>query len=216
MSPAGRRIFSIGACVWRWDGEPVEDAAVDLAIEEAVMAPLPPACAYDAEGLRLGSIRDDQEYPTLQGFSDDGQRWSIAMVVPGPVRVPVGGHFRIEIQRYPFSFFNQSGSVAVVDDLGLLAWMAAGDGGFSGYEGHGLSVQRAEQDCYYEEPDEFQCTYTGFQVQAASAGEARILRFGQFGEVGDLTVFHGGLMAIGDRGACNAGPETFELGAVGP
>ena len=43
--------------------------------------------------------------------------------------------------------------------------------------------------------------------------EVREIRYGQIADVGPFEVINGGVMRIGDRGACNAPPEDFKIGA---
>ncbi|MCA9528036.1 MAG: hypothetical protein KC549_17230, partial [Myxococcales bacterium] len=166
--PEGRYVFGVGACAWRWDDQQVEDGRVELMIEEAVMAEPPAACrAFDVDTpvLAIGRLPEGR-VQTLQGISADGQRWSVAMALPRGVPVPLGGGFSIEISRQPNQFFQPSGIITVRDTRGLLAWIAAGDSRFPGFAADGLSVQRADPDCEYAEPDEGACTYTGYRIRA--------------------------------------------------
>ena len=215
--PEGPGQGILGICVWRSDGAPVASGSVDLTLASRAVVPLdglPLECQPEGPGLVLGRMVIADHFSLYEGVDDAGQRWTLVFSLPAEPPLPEG-RFRLTVEAQDSDFFEPFGSVLVTDERGLSAWVAAGPGRFADFGYGPMRVERGAQACHAEEAWEGGCTYTGYDIQATVGPQTVRLAFGERASLGDAyTVFHGGLMSIGDRGACNAGPEIYGLAAM--
>lgn len=215
--PEGLGQVVLGVCVWRSDGAPVASGSVDLTLASRAVVPveaLPIECQPEGPGLVLGRLGVADQLRLYEGVDDAGQRWTLVFSLPAEPPLPEA-RFRLTVATQGSDFLEPFGSVLVTDERGLSTWTAAGPGRFADFEYGPMRVERGVQACFGEEPGEGGCTFTGYDIQATVGPQTARLAFGEHASLGDAyTVFHGGLMSIGDRGACNAGPEIYGLAAM--
>ncbi|MGK0361754.1 MAG: hypothetical protein ACI9U2_004072 [Bradymonadia bacterium] len=211
--PEGRFVFNVGACVLEAGEVPSAGRYEARITETGEGVVVDGMCGRDGSGAVLGRIGANPRWFTA--VAPDGRVWQIVLDLPVDVRFEVGAQIVIEPALNEAWFSGLSGSLAISTAAGLQAFVQAGDNGAPGLNDPQLTLGRGEQSCYVEDDDEFFCTYTGYRLRASDpqVDEVRALRFGEILDVGPFQVINGGIMSIGDRGACNAPPEDFKLAA---
>jgi hypothetical protein len=196
----------VGACLVGPGDASVESVLFTI---ETVETGVPrEACGFDQS---IGWLQE--EVVAARGQDAEGRAWTLLVSLPIEAGLQPGMQVSGGLTPANWTFNGENEGQIRVEGTGLQAWIVAGVS-FDGAEQPELRLERGAKSCYAEEEQSDSCTYTGFNIQATAGEEIKALGFGDVADVGPFKVIHGGLLSIGDRGACNAGPETHALGAV--
>lgn len=216
--PEGRFVFNVGTCV--------SEVGADEPAEVLLIGPIDGQITAFGEGVPEGACIGDGWRPIagrigsdrtrwFNLLTSDGRTWQIVLDLPVDMRLEVGEMVSINAALEAGWFEGLSGHVAISTAEGLQAFVQAGVTGSPGLEYPDLHLERGGQSCYWEEPEAGFCTYTGHRLRADDprTDEVFELSYGQVADIGPYQVINGGIMSIGDRGACNAAPENFKIAA---
>lgn len=209
---------------WTWGAMgaalkgPVVDGRVepvDVTIVATAEGPPPegafPRIIEPGTGLRFGSGVYEVWF---EGRDAEGGEWWVALSSPVPVAF-VEGEVVTLSARLHSGWFDLGGSLRLTDAAGLRVFVTASDFGFDDLEpGEGITLARGAQTCRFEEEDEYQCIVEGFELEVHRGQDVTTLAHHEIAAVGPFDVVHAGLMSIIDRGACNAGPQQFNIGII--
>lgn len=207
--PDNRSAFNVGACVGvvGLDSRSVGPIAAQIT---ATGEGVPEGPCADGPALFVGRI-DSPQARWFNATSPDGSVWQVVIDLPTAVRFVVGEDVVIEASTEDV-FFDQGGHVTLSNSDGLQAYVQVNEASGPQLDTPELRLGRGEVTCYSEDGV---CTFTGAGLSAADPriDEAFELAFGEVRSVGPFEVINGGILSLGDLGACNAAPEDFDVGA---
>lgn len=188
---------------------------VDLTIVATAEGPPPegvfPRVIEPGAGLRFGSGVFEVWF---EGQDAEGGAWWVALSSPVPVAFVEGEVVTLSARQHS-GWFELGGSLRLTDAAGLRVFVTSSDAGFDDLDvGEGITLARGERTCRFEEEDEYQCILEGFDLEVRRGQEVEAVAHYEVGAVGPFDVVHAGLMTITDRGACNAGPQRFNIGII--
>ena len=214
--PEGVFVFHVGACISDAGALPDPGRFEARITEIGEGIPVDGACGANGAQITLGRVGSDRAR-WFNAVTPDGRVWQILLDLPVDVRFAVDEVVVIDAQLGQADgwFGGATGSLAISTAEGLQAFVQAGHRGGPSLNDPELQLGRGAQSCYWEEPEDDFCTYTGHHLVAGDprVDEVHALTYGQIVNVGPFQVINGGIMSIGDRGACNAPPEDFKVAA---
>ena len=212
--PEGVFVFNVGACVAVGDDPPMPGRVEARIAEVGVGMPADGPCGPDRGQNAIGRVGSDR-MRWFSAVTPDGEVWQIVLDLPVEIRFAVGEDIVIDAQVEAAFFSGLTGSLAISTAAGLQAFVHAGDRGAPQLNDPELQLGVGGQSCDVNDPESDFCTYTGHRL---SASDPRVdvvqeLSYGQVVDVGPFQVINGGILSIGDLGACNAPPEDFKVAA---
>ena len=210
--PDGAFQFHLGACVGHASMAPEANRFTATITEIGEGLPAQGPCNAGEFRTTIGRIGSDNAR-WFNAVTPDGHVWQIVLDLPVEVRFEAGEEVVIDAQLELGFVDEVLGSLAISTDAGLQAFVLAGSFGQPSLDDPELQLGRGDQSCHVE--DEDYCAYTGHRLRASAprANVVHELRYGQIAEVGPFEVINGGVLSIGDLGACNAAPERFNVAA---
>lgn len=189
---------------------------VDLTIVATAEGPPPegvfPRIIEPGTGLRFGSRVFDVWF---EGQDAEGGSWWVALSSPVPIAFAEGEVLTLSARQHGSGWDAFGGSLRLTDAAGLRAFVTSSDEGFDDLDvGQGMTLARGERTCRFEEEDKYLCVLEGFDLEVHRGQEVTVMTHHEIAPMGPFDVVHAGLMSIIDRGACNAGPQRFNIGII--
>lgn len=211
--PEGNFQFFLGACVSQAGMVPEAGRFEATITELGTGWPEEGLCTADGFDATIGRVGSDRAR-WFNAVTPDGQVWQIVLDMPVEIRFEVGEEVVVDAQIERGFFDGVFGRLSISTEAGLQAFVLAGDRGTPGLDDPELRLARGGESCHVAEQDDF-CTFTGHRLSASDprVDEVHELGYGQVRDVGPFQVINGGILSIGDLGACNAAPENFRVGA---